>query len=74
MGKLPQKEIISALESAHDGFMIADSTGRILYFNQAYARLTKLENILKTGMQLQKLQELGMVPSASCLEAVSTGQ
>ena len=73
MSRLPQKEIISALDLAHDGFMIADSNSKILYFNKAYACLTRLEGMLKVGMFLRQLNQQGLVPSSSCLESISTG-
>ena len=71
MSRLPQKEIISALDLAHDGFMIADSNSKILYFNKAYACLTRLEGMLKVGMFLRQLNQQGLVPSSSCLEISS---
>jgi len=72
MRRIPQKDILSALDSSHDGFLISSPQGIALYFNRPYVKLTRLEGILEVGSDLWELHRRGLVPSASCLEAVQT--
>ena len=73
MNRLPQKEILAALDQAHDGFMISDPQSRVLYFNKAYAHFTRLDGFLQIGSRITELHRHGLVPSASCMEAATRG-
>lgn len=70
MKALTNKAILSALENSHDGFMISDPRGTILYFNRAYARLTKFFELAKVGKRMQEYIDAGRMKGATCIEAV----
>lgn len=69
MRKLTNKEVLTSLNYAHDGFMISDPKGTILYFNTAYARLTKLFDLVKVGSSIREFVDSGIIKGASCLVA-----
>jgi TyrR family helix-turn-helix protein len=70
MKQISWKFKLSALENAHDGFMISDSKGRLLYFNKAYATISRLYDNCVVGAFIQQFIEDGLIKSASCLDAV----
>lgn len=70
MERISRRDVLSALNEAHDGFMISDSKGTLLYFNQAYTKLTKLFENAQVGKRMQEYIDAGLVPRASCIEAV----
>lgn len=67
---ITKKSILDALDNAHDGFMISDQKGTILYFNHAYLELTGLKEIIAIGDNIQRYIDLGYIKGASCLEAI----
>lgn len=69
MKKLTNKDILAALNSAHDGFMVSDPKGTILYFNTAYARRTKLYDLVKVGGSIRDFVASGLIKGATCLVA-----
>jgi TyrR family helix-turn-helix protein len=62
------------LEEAHDGFMISNADGRLLYFNKAYAKISKLYDRCVKGVFIQQFIKDNLLKNASCLEAVRQKQ
>lgn len=70
MGIITKKIILQALNDSHDGFMISNPAGIVLYFNKAYIELTNLKGAIEVGENIQKCIDAGLIKGASCLEAV----
>ena len=69
MKKMTNRDILATLDHAHDGFLISDPKGIVLYFNTAYARLTKLFDMVEVGSSIQDFVKSGVIKGASCLVA-----
>ena len=71
MKELIKKDLLRCLEQSHDGFMVSDSKGIILYSNEAYRRLTKLYERGGCGTDLKELVGAGEIDSSTCMQAIS---
>lgn len=68
-------QLIACLDAIEEGLMISDVSGKILCFNAAYRRLTKLGEHLKSGDLIGKFWENGFIESEpTCLEAARKRQ
>lgn len=70
MKKITNRQILHCMNDSHDGFMISDTEGYLLYMNQAYRMLTKLEGRAKEGMNIKQFVSDGFIErEPTCLEA-----
>lgn len=72
MSKLiTNKDIISVLDHSHDGCMISDGNGKILYFNEAYDKLTHYAKKIETGKNIREYVTSGYINESGCLKAIN---
>ncbi len=69
--KITDACLIACLDAMQEGWMVSSEHGKILYFNEAYRRLTKLGDRLFPGDNIRRFQKSGFIESEpTCLEAV----
>lgn len=65
--------IAHAVEHSYDGLMIADGSGYVIYFNEAYKRLTDLAGgTMKPGVNMQALVDKNIIDGSTCMQAICT--
>lgn len=70
MKAITGKAIRSCLEQSHDGFMIANPDGIILYSNDSYRKLTKLYEKGSVGTNLKELLSQQAIDGSTCMECI----
>lgn len=62
------------VDASFDGIFLTDASGLILYFNEAYLKISGLDKERIQGRKIEDLITSGEIPDACSHEVISTGQ
>lgn len=67
--KLTLKELKEAFDNSHDGIMVSDANGSILYANNSYQKMTALKNDICAGKSLYEVVSEGHMKQSAAIMA-----
>lgn len=70
--KVENALLLKIIDSSYDGIFITDAQGSILYFNEAYLKISGLDRSRIDGRNMQNLIETSEIPDACTPEVIAT--